>query len=57
MKLVTKEQKEPYENAKIFYICKEKLINKYVIGKNFVKLEIIAIIQGNIQVLLIAHVT
>ena len=27
-KLLTKEQQESYENAKICYICKEKLENK-----------------------------
>ena len=30
MKLLTKEQQESYENAKICYICKEKFENKYV---------------------------
>ena len=29
MKLLTKEQQESYENAKICYICKEKFENKY----------------------------
>ena len=29
MKLLTEEQKESYENAKIFYICKEEFENKY----------------------------
>ena len=29
MKLLTKEQEESYENAKICYICKEKFENKY----------------------------
>ena len=28
MKLLTKEQQESYENAKICYICKEKCKNK-----------------------------
>ena len=32
MKLLTKEQKESYENAKICYICKEKF------EKNFKKM-------------------
>ena len=27
MKLLTKEQQESHENAKIFYICKEKFEN------------------------------
>ena len=30
MKLLTKEQEESYENAKICYICKEKFENKYL---------------------------
>ena len=29
MKLLTKEQHESYENAKICYICREKFDNKY----------------------------
>ena len=49
MKSLTKEQKELYENANIWYICKEKFENKYVRDKNIVKLEIIAIIQGKIM--------
>ena len=32
VKLLTKEQQESYENAKICYICKEKFENKYVKG-------------------------
>ena len=54
MKLLTKEQQESYENAKICYICKEKFENKYL--KDKVKLEIIVTIQGNIEVLYIAYV-
>ena len=30
MKLLTKEQQEWYENAKICYICKQEFENKYV---------------------------
>ena len=37
MKLLTKEQQEPNENAKICYICKEKLENKYVKDKKHFK--------------------
>ena len=33
MKLLTKEQQESYENAKICYICKEKFENKFVNDK------------------------
>ena len=56
VKLLTKEQQESYANAKICYISKEKLEYKYVKEKNIVKLEIIVIIQGNIEVLHIAYV-
>ena len=56
MKLLTKEQQESNENTKICYICKEKFENKYLKDKNIVKLEIIVIIQGNIEVLRIAYV-
>ena len=45
MTLLTKEQQESYENAKVCYICKEKFENKYSKIKNIVKLEIINIIQ------------
>ena len=38
MNLLTKEQQESYENAKICYICKEKFENKYVKIKTMVKL-------------------
>ena len=37
IKLLTKEQQEPYENAKICYICKEKFENKYVKDKKYRK--------------------
>ena len=56
MKLLTKEQQESYENGKICYICKEKFENKYLKDKKIVKLEIIVIIQGNMEVLRIASV-
>ena len=56
MKLLTKEQKESYENAKICYICKENLKINIWKKKSMVKLEIIAIIQVNLEVLCIAHV-
>ena len=32
-KLLTKEQQELYENAKICYICKDKFENKYLKNK------------------------
>ena len=37
MRLVTKEQQQSYENAKICYICKEKLENKYLKDKKYCK--------------------
>ena len=37
MNLLTKEQQELYENAKICYICKDKLENKYVKDKKYCK--------------------
>ena len=55
MNLLTKEQQESYENAKICYISKEKSENISNI-KNIVKLEIIVIIYGNIELLLITYV-
>ena len=47
MKLLTKEQQESYENAKLCYICNEKFENQYVKDKNIVKFEIIVIMQGS----------
>ena len=32
-KLLIKEQQESYENAKIWYICREKIENKYLKDK------------------------
>ena len=55
MRLLTKEQQESYENPKICYICKGKFDNKYLKDKKVVKLEIIFIIQGNIEVLYITY--
>ena len=55
LKLLTKEQQESYENAKIYYICKDIFEKKtFEDKKNIVSLEIIVIIQGNIEVLYIA---
>ena len=56
MNLLTKEQKQSYENAKIYYIYKEKFENKYVKDKNIVKLEITAIIQGTVELLRLTYV-
>ena len=53
MKLLTKEQQESYENAKIYYICQEKFENKYQKDKkNIIKLEVLHIAHvklGKIQ--------
>ena len=51
--LLTKEQQESYENAKLCYICKEKFENKYLRDEI---LEIIVILQGNIEMVRIAYV-
>ena len=56
MKLLTKEQQESYENAKIFYIFKETFRNKFLKDKKYCKLEIIVGLQGNMEVLCIANV-
>ena len=37
MKLLTEQQHESCENAKICFICKEKFENKYVKIKNYQK--------------------
>ena len=37
MKLLTKEQQESYENAKICFICKKKIENKYWKDKKYRK--------------------
>ena len=37
MKLLTKEQQESYENAKICYLCKEKFQNEYFKDKKYRK--------------------
>ena len=38
MKLLTKEQQESYENAKICYICNEKLENKCLKDRKYRKI-------------------
>ena len=54
MKLLTAEQRETYENAKICYICKEKFENKYVKQKKYFKVRDHC--QENIEVLCIVYV-
>ena len=39
MKLLTKEQQESYENAKICYICKEKFENRHLNNKKHRKVK------------------
>ena len=55
MKLLTKEQQESYENARIRCICKKNLKKNIWKIKNIVKLEIIVIIKENIEVLHIVN--
>ena len=57
MNLLTKEQQKSYENAKICYICKEKLENKYLKDKKQGQVRDHYHYTGNIEVLLIAYVT
>ena len=54
MKLFTKKQQKSYENAKHCYICKEKFEDKHAKDDTIVKLGIIVIIQGNMEVLYIS---
>ena len=58
MTLLTKQQQELYENAKIFYICKKKKKKKKKTLKInvIVKLETIVIMQVNLELLHIAHI-
>ena len=49
VKLLTREQQESYENAKICYICKKKLKVNIRKIENIVKIEIIVIIQEHIE--------
>ena len=57
VKLLTEEQQESYDNAKICHICKGKFEYKYVKDKkNIVKLKIIVSIRRNIKVLRIAYI-
>ena len=55
MKLLINNQQQSHENAKICYICEEKLENNYfkdyknALQKFFVKLGIIVIIQEDIE--------
>ena len=51
MKLLTKDQQESYENAKICYICKGKFERKNIwkIKNILYKSEIIAVVQENIE--------
>ena len=37
MKILTNEQEESYENAKVCYICREKFVNKYLKDKKYPK--------------------
>ena len=37
MKLLTKQQQESYENAKMCYICKDEFEDQYVNSKKYCK--------------------
>ena len=39
MKILTKQQQKSYENAKVYYICKEKFENKYLKDKKYCKIK------------------
>ena len=54
MNLLTKEQQETYENAKICYICTEKFENKYVKDEKYCKVKDHCHYTGEIKVLRIA---
>ena len=59
MKLLTKKQQEAYENMemqKYVKFVKKNVKNNHLKDKNIIKLEIIVIMQGNIEVLHIAYV-
>ena len=56
MKLLTKEQQQSYQMRKsVIFVKKNLNINMWKM-KNIVKIEIIVIIQGNIEVLRIAYI-
>ena len=56
MKLLTKEQQESYENAKICYIWKEQFENKYLKDKKYFKVKYHCHYTGNTEVLHMAYV-
>ena len=56
MKLLTKERQKSDESAKLLYIFKKNLTISVIVIKDIEKLETIAIIQVNIEVLHIADV-
>ena len=56
MKLLTKEQQESYENAKVCCICKEKFENKYLQDIKYCKVGDHCHLQAGIELLRIAYV-
>ena len=56
IKLLKIKQQESYENAKVCYVCGETFEDNDKNDKKNVKLEIVAIIQVNTEVLHIAYV-
>ena len=56
MKLLTKEQQESYEDAKIYYICNKKFENKHLKDKQYRKVRDHSHYKENIEVLRIVYV-
>ena len=56
MKLLTNKQWESNENAEICYVCKEMFEDKYAKDKDIVRLEIIAIMRVNKELLHVVYV-
>ena len=56
-KVIKKWTAESYQNSKICYICEFFFKINMLTINNFVKLEIIVITQGNVEVKHITHVT
>ena len=56
MKLLTKEQQESYENAKVCCICKEKFEYKYLQDIKYCKVRDHCHLQAGIELLRIAYV-
>ena len=55
MKLLTNKQQKLYENAKIFYICKEKFEDKYAKDKKYCKVRDHWYYTGELELLHVAY--